>query len=45
MSLSTVLLASYFSYKLGAYNAQHPGEVWRWLRENSARAWTWMQTH
>ncbi len=45
MSLSTVLLASYLSYKLGAYNAKCPGQAWRWLRENSARVWVWMQTH
>jgi hypothetical protein len=45
MSLSTMLLASYLSYKFGAYNAQHPGKAWDWLREHSARAWVWMQTH
>jgi hypothetical protein len=45
MSFGTVLLASYLSYKLGAFNATRPGEAWRLLREKSVKVWAWMQTH
>jgi hypothetical protein len=45
MSFGTVVLASYLSYRPGVINATRPGEAWRLLRQNSARVWTWMQTH
>ncbi len=41
MSISTLLffLLCYLMYRLGDYNARHPGAVWRALRE--VGAWTW----
>jgi hypothetical protein len=44
MSINCVLfLASCFAmYKLGAYNANHPGEAWLTLRGSIVQIWRWM---
>ena len=42
MSISSVLFVVSFisAYKLGHFNAMHPGQIWVW----SKMLWTWMRT-
>lgn len=41
MSLSSLLFlgACFCMYKLGAFNARNPGQLWEWVK----LTWRWMQ--
>lgn len=44
MSFSTVLIivACMAAYKLGSYNAKHPGAAFRLCHEGTQTLWKWM---
>ena len=44
MSMSSVLIivACIAAYKLGSYNATHPGTALRCCHETTQRLWNWM---
>jgi hypothetical protein len=44
MSISTIFfLATCFAiYKLGAFNAEHPGRAWANVNRWAVQLWTWL---